>query len=123
MIVLAFLAAVVAGGLAAVVRYSVTRAFGATTFPWAVLVVNLVGSAIGGAVLGLANAGVLSEEWRLVVLGGVAGGLTTFSTLAVGTVELALNGRLLAAAGNMLGSLALGIAAACLGCASVALFV
>ena len=117
----AFLAAALAGGLAAVLRYLVTRAFGPMPFPWAVLLVNVVGSAIGGVVLGLVLQGILPAEWQLVVLGGVAGGLTTFSTLAVGTVELAQGGRWWWAAGNMLGSFALGIAAVCAGCAAVTL--
>jgi CrcB protein len=123
MIPAAFLAAVVAGGLAAVLRYLVTRAYGVTSFPWAVLTVNVVGSAVGGAVLGLAIAGMLPASWQLIVLGGIAGGLTTFSTLAVDTVQLASAGRLNAAIGNMLGSLTLGIAAACAGCAVVGLLV
>ena len=120
---LAFVAAALVGGLAAVVRYLVTRAIGPTPFPWAVLLVNLVGSAIGGVVLGLTLAGALPAEWQLVVLGGVAGGLTTFSTLAVGTVQLAAGGRRWWAVGNMLGSFGLGIAAVCAGCAATTLLV
>ena len=119
--ILAFVAAAVVGGLAAVARYLITRAFGPTPFPWAVLLVNLIGSAIGGVVLGLTLAGAVPEEWQLVVLGGVAGGLTTFSTLAVGTVQLATRGRLWWAVGNLVGSFALGIAAVCAGCAATTL--
>jgi CrcB protein len=115
----AFLAAVLAGGLAAVARHLVIRAFGPTAFPWAVLLVNVVGSAIAGGVLALAHAGSLAPEWQLVALGGVAGGLTTFSTLALGTVLLATGGRRRLAALNVLGSFALGIAAVCAGCATV----
>jgi CrcB protein len=118
----AFVAAVLAGGLAAVARYLVTRAAGPTPFPWGVLLVNVAGSAIGGVALGLTLAGVVPSEFRLIVLGGIAGGLTTFSTLAVGTVQLAHAGRWWWAVGNMLGSLALGIAAVCAGCAAVGLF-
>jgi fluoride exporter len=113
----AFLAAVLAGGLAAVARYLIVRAFGPTPFPWAILLVNAVGSAIGGVVLGLTFDGAIPPDWQLIVLGGVAGGLTTFSTLAVGTVQLATGGRPWRAIGNMLGSFALGIAAVCAGCA------
>ncbi len=123
MIPAAFVATVLAGGLAAVARYLVLRAFGPTPFPWAILLVNVVGSAIGGVALGLALAGVLPTGWELVVLGGVAGGLTTFSTLAIGTVQLAQGGRRWWAVGNVLGSLFLGIAAVCAGCAAVSLFV
>ena len=117
----AFVAAALAGGLAAVVRYLVLRAIGPTRFPWAVLLVNVVGSAIGGVVLGLVRAGALPPGWELIVLGGVAGGLTTFSTLAVDTVQLAQDGRWWSALANVVGSLTLGIAAVCAGCAAVAL--
>jgi fluoride exporter len=118
----AFLAAALAGGLATVVRYLTVRAFGPTRFPWAVLLVNVVGSAIGGVVLGLVQVGGLPPEWQLIVLGGVAGGLTTFSTLAVDTVHLVRRGRWGWALLNVLGSLTLGIAAVCAGCAAVTLF-
>jgi CrcB protein len=113
----AFLAAAVAGGFAAVARYLIVRAAGPTPFPWAVLAANVLGSAIGGVVLGLALEDVIPPEWQLIVLGGVAGGLTTFSTLAVGTVQLDRGGRRWWAVGNVLGSFALGIAAVCGGCA------
>jgi CrcB protein len=119
----AFAAALAAGGLAAVARYLITRAFGPTPFPWAVLVVNVVGSAVGGVVLGLAVASRIPEDWQLIALGGVAGGLTTFSTLAVGTVQLATAGRRWWAVGNLLGSFALGIAAVCAACAVTTLLV
>jgi fluoride exporter len=113
----AFLAAALAGGLAAAARYVVVRAFGPTPFPWAVLLVNVVGSAIGGVVLGLTLTQSIPADWQLIALGGVAGGLTTFSTLAVGTVQLANGGRRWWAVGNMLGSFVLGIAAVCAACA------
>jgi CrcB protein len=119
----AFGVAVIAGGLAAVVRYLVVRAFGPAPFPWAVLLVNVIGSAIGGVVLGLAQAASLAPEEQLVVLGGIAGGLTTFSTLAVGTVQLANGDRRWWAIANMLGSFALGIAAVCAGCSVTTLLV
>ena len=123
MILPAFAAAVLAGGLAAVARYLVVRAFGATQFPWAILLVNVLGSGIGGVALGLAQAAAVPAEWQLIVLGGVAGGLTTFSTLAVDTVGLAQRGRWWWAVGNVAGSLALGIGAVCAGCALASLFI
>lgn len=102
-----------AGALGALFRYlvslSVARRPG---FPWAVLVVNLVASAIGGAVLGLAYRGLLSEEWRLVLLTGLAGGISTFSTWSVDTLQLALNGRARVALVSVAANLFLGLGAA-----------
>lgn len=92
--VLAAAAAVFAGGCATLVRYLVSRAFaGRGTLPWAVLIVNVVGSALGGAVLGASESGLLSDDLRLVLLGGVAGGLTTFSTWSVDTIYLIQRGK------------------------------
>jgi CrcB protein len=88
------LAALLMGGLAAVARYGITLALaGRGSFPWAVFTVNVIGSAIGGAAVGLAEAGSISSDLRLVLLGGLAGGLTTFSTWSVETVQLVLDGR------------------------------
>ena len=56
--------------------------------PWAVLIVNVVGSLVGGVVLGLAQAGVIGADLRLILLSGFAGGLTTFSTFSVETIQL-----------------------------------
>lgn len=79
------------------------------------LLVNAVGSMIGGIVLGLVQSGAIGPDARLVVLGGIAGGLTTFSTLSVETVQLALAGRWRIALGSMLANLVIGIAAAVVG--------
>jgi CrcB protein len=88
------LATLVVGGLAAVARYGITLAFaGRGSFPWVVFTVNVIGSAIGGAAVGLAEAGSISFDLRLLLLGGLAGGLTTFSTWSVETVQLVLDGR------------------------------
>jgi CrcB protein len=111
-VVVAF-ATLVAGGLAAVVRYGVTRAFaGRGSLPWAVLVVNIVGSAVGGAAVGLAQAGTLSVDGRLILLGGVAGGLTTFSTWSVETIDLVMAGRWRAAVASVALNLVAGLAVA-----------
>ncbi|MCU1406787.1 MAG: CrcB family protein [Glaciihabitans sp.] len=112
----AAIAAIIAGGLAAVVRYLISQAFGGRGFlPWAVLTVNLVGSLIGGTAVGLATAGVISTELRLVLLGGVAGGLTTFSTWSVETLQLATRQQWQRAVLNVLVNLVAGLALAVVG--------
>lgn len=108
--------ALVAGALGAVARYATsTLLAGCSTLPWAVLIVNAVGSLIGGIVLGLVQSGAIGADARLIVLGGFAGGLTTFSTFSVETVQLALAGRWRTALGSVLANLALGIVAAVVG--------
>jgi CrcB protein len=99
---------IICGGLAALARYLVAVWFGTEArFPFAVLAVNVIGSAFAGGVLAL-GAG-LSADVRLVLLSGVAGGLTTFSTFSVETVQLVLDGRARAAALNVALNLGAGL--------------
>ena len=110
---------VAAGGVAAVIRYmvsvSLARVSDVENFPWAVLAVNVVGSAIGGVVLGLAQHAGVSAELQLVLLTGVCGGLTTFSTFSVETIQLISSGRWRAASLSVGANLALGLGACALG--------
>jgi CrcB protein len=108
------IAVLVAGALGAVLRYLVSRFFAprAGDFPWAVLVVNVVGSAIGGAALGLAQAGLVSTDARLILLTGLCGGLTTFSTFSVETIQLVMEGKTRSAVASVALNLALGVGVA-----------
>ena len=114
---LVVITALVAGSLGAVIRYGTARAFAAhpSRLPWAVLIVNVVGSLVGGIALGLAQAGVWGADARLIVLSGLCGGLTTFSTFSVETIQLATEGRMRAAGVSVAVNLVLGIGAAALG--------
>ena len=110
----ALIAAVLgAGALGALARYAIALAFiRATQFPRAVLVVNVTGSLLGGAVLALADRGIVDTELRLILLTGIAGGLTTFSTWSVETLQFALAGRWRTAVANLVLNLVLGLGAA-----------
>ena len=80
--------------------------------PIAVLLVNVTGSALAGAILGLAEAGAVSADLRLILLTGFCGGLTTFSTFSVETIQLVLEGRWRTAASSVSANLVLGVGAA-----------
>ena len=110
------IAVLAAGALGAVLRYLVSRFFAPKPgdFPWAVLVVNVVGSAIGGAALGMAQAGLLSADARLILLTGFCGGLTTFSTFSVETIQLVMEGKARSALASVALNLVLGIGVAAL---------
>lgn len=98
------------GGVAAVVRYLLAVWFSPDgRFPWAVLTVNVAGSALAGTVLGLASG--LGDDVTVILLSGVAGGLTTFSTFSVETVQLVVDGRTRTAALNVGLNLGAGLAA------------
>ena len=110
------LTVVLAGAAATVVRFLVSQAFARQTgFPWAVLSVNIVGSLVGGGVLALAERAAISADLRLVLLTGLCGGLTTFSTFSVETVQLVQTGRARVAVASAAGNLVLGVGAAALG--------
>lgn len=96
-----------AGAGGALLRFAVMRLIAA---PWAALAVNVAGSLLGGVLIGTT-----SGDLRLILLTGFCGGLTTFSTFTVETVQLVLEGRAGRAALSVGLNLVLGIGAAALG--------
>lgn len=116
---LLFVAAALAGGVGAVLRYLVDVGVARLTgrrFPWGILVVNLTGSfALGVVTTALPDA--------LLLLGaGLLGGYTTFSTAMLDAVALWRDGERPAAVFDALGMLLLGLLAAALGLGLGALF-
>ena len=107
-------AVLVAGAIGALLRYALSRALPVRPghLPGGILIVNVVGSAVAGALIGLAERAALDGDLRLVLVTGFCGGLTTFSTWSVETIELVDGGRWRAAILNVVMTLALGIAAA-----------
>ena len=68
--------------------------------PPGTLVANVVGGYLVGVAVGaFAQHAALAPEWRLFVITGFLGGLTTFSTFSAEVVGLLQQGRLLWAAG------------------------
>jgi len=104
----------VAGAVGAVLRYALSRAFPVRPghLPGGILIVNVVGSGVAGALIGLAERAALDGDLRLVLVTGFCGGLTTFSTWSVETIELLDGGRWRAAILNVVVTLMLGLAAA-----------
>ena len=96
-----------AGAGGALLRFLVVRLI---PVPWAVLAVNVAGSLLGGVLIGAA-----SGDLRLILLTGFCGGLTTFSTFTVETVQLVLSGHARRAALSVALTLVLGVGAATLG--------
>lgn len=101
--------AVVAGAaLGAGGRWAVAELLAGDTFPWATLLVNLVGC----AAIGLAAVRVVrgTTAWYFLVT-GLLGGLTTASTFAVDTRRLLDDGRPLVALAYIALSVGGGLAA------------
>jgi CrcB protein len=111
---LLFVAAALAGGVGAVLRYVVDRAVArvaGTRFPWGIVLVNVTGS----FALGLLTAAL--PEALFLLGAGLLGGYTTFSTAMLDTVSLWRNGARRASALHAVGMLLLGLLAAGLGLA------
>jgi fluoride exporter len=117
---LAILLVFLGGAVGSIWRYwwsgLVAERFG-ETFPFGTLVVNIIGSALIGTFSGLllhvAN-GRLSTALQQLLMVGVCGGLTTFSSFSLQTYNLIVEGRWLSALGNI--ALSSGL---CLGCVAV----
>jgi fluoride exporter len=78
------------GALGAMARFGLARVLEPLSGTiWPIAVVNLVGSALLGAlVFGHAEDAGISQPWRLFLGTGLLGGFTTFSAFAAGTLEL-----------------------------------
>ena len=85
------------------------------SLPPGTLVANLVGGyIIGLAIAYFAQATTIAPEWRLLVVTGFCGGLTTFSTFSAEVVDLLQGGQVAAAmaaiAAHVAGSLLMTLA-------------
>jgi len=111
---LVVVAVLVAGAVGALLRYALSRAYPVRPghLPGGILIVNAVGSGLAGAMIGLAERFALDGDLRLILVTGFCGGLTTFSTWSIETIELFDGGRWRAAILNVVVTLALGLAAA-----------
>lgn len=105
----------IGAALGANLRYAMTlwaaRQFG-TTFPYGTLLVNLLGCLLIGALLQLAATRLpLSEQARLLLVTGLLGGFTTFSSFGHEAYGLIVAGSWGAAALYVAASVILGLAA------------
>ena len=79
--------------------------------PWGTLAANLIGGYLVGLILAWAHHADLAPFWRLMLVTGFLGALTTFSTFSAEVVEMLLADRWGQALGtatlHLLGSLAL----------------
>ncbi|MDB5816278.1 MAG: camphor resistance protein CrcB [Rhodocyclales bacterium] len=119
------LAICIGASLGAVLRWVLGTAFNATfaTIPPGTLIANMLGGYLIGVALAFfgQHAG-LAPEWRLLIITGFLGGLTTFSTFSAEVTTLIQQGRLgwacMAISAHVVGSLLMTL----LGLATVSLF-
>ncbi len=93
------------------------RSFG-DSFPWGILIINIVGSLVIGFFATLTGAGgrlLVAPDARQFVMVGICGGFTTFSSFSLQTLNLLLDGYVLRAGANIVGSVVLCLLAVWLG--------
>lgn len=94
-----------AGALGTLARYGLgglVQRIAGGNLPWGTLFVNVMGCFLFGLVWTLADERlVISEEARLVVLGGFMGAFTTFSTFIFDTGGFVRDAQWLLATGNV----------------------
>ena len=76
------------GGLGATARFWLSKVEG--KLPWGILIANTIAAALGAAII---SARGISDPTTVVLVSGLAGGLSTFSTLIAQTTNLWLEGR------------------------------
>ena len=120
----AWLAFLVAAAIGAPARYLIDGLVQDHTegvFPWGTFVVNVSGCLILGTITGLGLYHGLDASTRNVLGSGGLGAYTTFSTFTFETVRLAEEGAINGALRNVAASFIVGLAAAGVGIALVAL--
>ena len=119
--VLAIVLVFLGGAIGSIWRYwwsgLVAQRFG-EIFPFGTLAVNVVGSVLAGLFSGLlvhmSNSSVAAALQQLLVI-GVCGGLTTFSSFSLQTFSLIAEGRWLSALSNIVFSTGLSFGCVALG--------
>lgn len=98
----------VAGALGTLARYGLSglvQRVHQSTFPWGTFAVNSLGCLLFGVVWTLAEERLLiSGETRIILLVGLMGGFTTFSSYAYETSALLRDAEWMLAAGNLPGA-------------------
>lgn len=107
-----------AGGfLGTLTRYAIQLAIPTVNggFPWAVLLINAMGSLFLGWYFTIAVPGKITPQLRLAIGTGFTGAFTTFSTFTLDIVRLSEGGEWISAAIYMIVSLLAGLMLCALG--------
>lgn len=103
------------GGAGSILRYMVSRWLNTSFFPWGTLAVNIIGCFLVSLFGTWIARQSLPTDLRLLMVVGLCGGFTTFSTFGNETMTMLRNGHLLLSLIYIFLSVAAGIAAAYIG--------
>ena len=102
------------GAIGSVGRFGISQIFSSkapTSFPWATLLINLVGCLLIGLIVGLAERyQVSSRSLRCFFIVGICGGFTTFSAFSLEALNLFQASQNIQAIAYVLISIVLGLA-------------
>jgi CrcB protein len=103
------------GALGSIARHALNHVIHqrnfSSTFPTGIFLVNVLGSAVIGAIVGLITSGRWSVpyEARTFLIVGVLGGFTTFSSFSFDTLALVRDGHHAQAVWNVVGQVGLSL--------------
>ncbi len=117
------LAVALGAALGANLRYGLTlwaaKQFG-TTWPYGTFIINVLGCLLIGALFSLATTRLtLTEPLRLLIVTGLLGGFTTFSSFGYESMSMITSGNWLGAGLYVGGSVLLGLGAVFIGAIAV----
>ena len=111
-----FLLVGLGGGIGSIMRYACSLVISSTYYPFATLIVNILGSLIIGLIAGISYKNeTFLVSWKLFLATGICGGFTTFSAFSIENLQFLQNGKYLQGLTYITGSIVLGITAAWVG--------
>jgi len=81
----------IGGGVGSILRFALSNALGVYAFPWATWIANMLAACVIGVLVGLGIREHQPSYWLLLAV-GFCGGLSTFSTFSLETLQLLRQG-------------------------------
>ena len=111
-----YLLVFIGGGIGSIFRYGIAQSLSHYNFPpYATFVANALSCILLGFLVGLSLKSALDQQYKLLLMTGVCGGFSTFSTFTNETFALFQNGEISYALANIVGSVLVCLACIYLG--------